>query len=68
MNPVKVILTLIPFVWSIGLLPFANRVKPFVFGLPFLAFWFIAGIVVVFICIYILYEMDTNAEKKALKP
>jgi hypothetical protein len=68
MNPVKVILTLIPFVWSIGLLPFANRVKPFVFGLPFLAFWFIAGIVVVFICISILYKMDTDDEKKALKP
>jgi uncharacterized membrane protein len=63
MTPVRIILTLIPFVWSIGLLPFANRVKPFVFGLPFLAFWFIAGIVVVFVCISILYKMDTKDGK-----
>ena len=67
MNPIKVILTLIPFVWSIGLLPVANRVKPFVFGLPFLAFWFIAGIVVVFVCISILYKIDTNEEKRNVK-
>ena len=65
MNPVKVILTLIPFIWSIGMIPFANRVKPFVLGLPFLAFWFIAGIVVVFVCISILYKMDTESEKES---
>jgi len=63
MNPTKVIITLIPFIWSIGLLPLANRVKPFVFGLPFLAFWFIAGIVVVFLCISVLYKMDTKNGK-----
>jgi putative solute:sodium symporter small subunit len=67
MNPVKVILTLIPFIWSIGMIPFANRVKPFVFGLPFLAFWFIAGIVVVYICLTILYKMDKKDEKDSLK-
>lgn len=65
MNPVKVILTLIPFIWSIGMIPFANRVKPFVLGLPFLAFWFVAGIAVVFVCISILYKIDTENEKKS---
>ncbi|WP_040683337.1 DUF3311 domain-containing protein [Thermosinus carboxydivorans] len=60
MNSVKVILTLIPFIWTIGMIPFVNRVKPFVLGLPFLAFWLIAGIVVAFLCISALYRLDKN--------
>ena len=60
MNSVKVILTLIPFIWTIGMIPFVNRVKPFVLGLPFLAFWLIAGIVVAFLCINALYRLDKN--------
>lgn len=60
MNPVKVILTLIPFVWTIGMIPFVNRVKPIVMGLPFLAFWLVAGIFVAFVCIKFLYAMDSK--------
>lgn len=60
MNPVKVVLSLIPFIWTIGLLPLANRVKPFVLGLPFLAFWLVAGIIVAFLCIKALYAIDSK--------
>ncbi len=60
MNPVKVILTLIPFIWTVGMIPFVNRVKPIVCGLPFLAFWLIAGIFVAFICIKCLYHIDSK--------
>ncbi len=60
MNPVKVILTLIPFVWTIGCLPFVNTVKPIVFGLPFLAFWLCCTIPISFICLSILYRMDAG--------
>lgn len=59
-NPVKVVLTLIPFIWTIGMLPFVNRVKPLVLGLPFVAFWLIAGIFVAFLCIGALYRIDKN--------
>ena len=65
MNPVKVILTLIPFIWTIGMIPFVNRVKPMVLGLPFLAFWLVAGIFVAFVCIYILYEIDSKKNRGA---
>ena len=65
MTPVKVILTLIPFIWTIGMIPFVNRVKPMVLGLPFLAFWLIAGIFVAFVCIYILYDIDTKKNRGA---
>lgn len=64
MNPVKVILTLIPFIWTIGMIPFVNKVKPIVFGLPFLAFWLVAGIFVAFVCIGILYKIDTKNGKE----
>lgn len=60
MNPLKVVLTLIPFIWTIGMIPFVNKVKPLVFGLPFLAFWLVAGIFVAFACIGCLYIIDSK--------
>lgn len=60
MNPVKVVLTLIPFIWTIGMLPFVNHVKPLVLGLPFVAFWLISGIFVAFLCIGALYKIDSK--------
>ena len=60
MNPMKVLLTLIPFIWVIGMIPFVNRVKPLVLGLPFLAFWLVAGIFVAFLCLWALYRIDSK--------
>lgn len=65
MSPIKIILTLIPFLWTIGMIPFVNRVKPFVMGLPFLAFWLVAGIIVAFLCIKGLYAIDSKNNKEA---
>lgn len=65
MSPVKIILTLIPFIWTIGMIPFVNRVKPIVMGLPFLAFWLVAGIIVAFLCIKALYTIDSKNNKEA---
>lgn len=62
MSPLKVVLTLIPFIWTIGMIPFVNRVKPFVLGLPFLAFWLLAGIIVAFLCIGALYRLDKDKQ------
>lgn len=60
----RVILTLIPFVWSLGMVPFVNKSKPIVMGLPFLAFWEVAGIFVAFLCIGGLYHLDQQDKKK----
>ncbi len=60
MNPIKVVLTLIPFAWIIGMIPFVNRVRPIVLGLPFLAFWLVAGIPVTFVCLLGLYNIDSK--------
>jgi len=59
MNTLKLILTVIPFVWTIGMIPFANRVYPIVLGLPFLAFWFVAGIFLAFLCLQFIYLIDS---------
>lgn len=64
MNPVKVILTIFPFVWTIGALPFVNTVKPIVLGLPFLAFWLVCTIPISFVCLSILYKMDSGKNEK----
>ncbi|AEE14540.1 hypothetical protein Thena_0911 [Thermodesulfobium narugense DSM 14796] len=60
MKTLKLVLTLIPFCWTILMIPFVNRVKPIVLGLPFLAFWLVAGIFVAFICLSIIYKIDTK--------
>lgn len=60
---VKIILTAIPFIWTIGMVPFVNQVKPLVLGIPFFAFWMIAGIFVCFLCINGLYYIDNKKNR-----
>ncbi len=68
MNYTRVILTLAPFIFSIGLIPLVNRVKPIVLGLPFLAFWLTLGIYVAFVCILLLYKYDHRRRQAGLNP
>jgi hypothetical protein len=65
MNTLKLVLTLIPFVWTIGMIPFVNKVYPIVWGLPFLAFWFVAGIFVAFICLQAIYWIDSRRNQNS---
>jgi hypothetical protein len=67
MNPVKVVLTLIPFIWTIGMIPFVNRVHPIILGLPFLAFWLVAGIFVAFACLLAIYNIDQKKDNDSAK-
>lgn len=68
MNPVRVILTVAPFIFTIGFIPLANRVTPIVFGLPFLAFWLTLSIYVAFACIWVLHRYDTRQRELGLLP
>ena len=63
MKPLKLFLTLLPFAWTIGGIPFANRIRPFVLGLPFLAFWVLAGILIAFLCLLGMYRIDSSRTK-----
>ena len=60
MTPAKIILTLLPFLWIVGMVPFVNRVRPIILGLPLLAFWEVAGILVTFLSIWGLYHIDSK--------
>jgi hypothetical protein len=63
MKAIKVVLTLVPFIWIVGMIPIVNRVRPLVLGLPFLAFWLVAGIPVTFVCIWGLYNIDSKRNR-----
>jgi hypothetical protein len=45
------------------MVPVVNRVRPLVLGLPFLAFWLVAGIPVTFVCIWALYTIDSKRNR-----
>ena len=55
MKFLRVLLTLIPFCWTIGAVPFVNRPIR-VFGLPLLMVWIVAGTLVAFACLMVLQK------------
>jgi len=67
MNILKIILTLIPFIWIIGMIPFVNKVHPIIMGLPFLAFWLTSGILVSFLCLLLIYKLDSRNYDDSIK-
>jgi uncharacterized protein (DUF58 family) len=62
MKLLRFLLTIIPFCWTIGCIPFMNR-PVMVFGLPLLMVWIVAGTLVAFCCLLILYKIDSNRQK-----
>lgn len=52
------ILSFIPFIGILGLLPFVNRVTPFVLGMPFILFWIFIWIVFTSAIMAVIYKID----------
>jgi hypothetical protein len=63
MKFLRVLLTLIPFCWTIGAIPFVNRPTR-VFGLPLLLVWIVVGTLIAFCCLSALYKIDTHRQKR----
>ncbi|MDM5298413.1 DUF3311 domain-containing protein [Bacillus pumilus] len=55
---IMALLISIPFIGQLVLLPFVNRIHPFVFGLPFFHFWLLLWIVLTPVCTLIIYRMQ----------
>jgi hypothetical protein len=55
----------IPFVAMCFTVPIWDRVRPFVFGLPFNLFWLILWIVLTPCCLWWAYRLETTAERAA---
>ncbi|MDE2070197.1 MAG: DUF3311 domain-containing protein [Gammaproteobacteria bacterium] len=61
-------LGLAPFVGILGGVFFANRVTPFVFGLPFLLFWIVAWTILAAIAMALVYWLDPRNRHVASSP
>ncbi|MGE6629729.1 DUF3311 domain-containing protein [Bacillus sp. NPDC077027] len=55
------ILILIPFIGQLVLLPFVNRIQPFVLGLPFFHFWLLLWIVLTPFCTFAIYRIQKSS-------
>lgn len=56
-------LALVPAIGMLGGVPFANRVTPYVFGLPFLLFWVTAWVVMTTVIMGLIYALDRARER-----
>jgi hypothetical protein len=63
--PVYRWLALLPTIGLLGGVPFANRVRPYVLGLPFLLFYIVAWVVATSALLAVVYAMDRARERSA---
>jgi len=55
-----VILIVLPFILTLGAIPFVNRIDPIIFGLPFLHFWLLLGMILTPLCTYLIYRIQKS--------
>ena len=61
------LLAALPFIGILGGISFANRVEPYVLGMPFILFWIVLCVVLTSVIMGIVYLLDpTNKRGKAL--
>lgn len=54
------LLIAVPFIGFLGLLPWANRIEPYVLGLPFLLFWLVLWMVISPLLLMVVYKLDPD--------
>jgi len=59
-------LAAVPPVAMLGGVPFANRVEPYVLGLPFLLFWIVLWMVLTGPVMGLIYVLDEAAVRRAV--
>jgi hydrogenase-4 membrane subunit HyfE len=52
------LLLLIPFIGMCVLLPLANRIEPYILGVPFLLFWVGLWMILSSVILFIVYKLD----------
>jgi uncharacterized membrane protein HdeD (DUF308 family) len=50
----------VPFIGLLGFLPFANKIEPYVLGMPFLLFWIVFWMVLSSVILTIVYRFDPD--------
>jgi beta-lactamase regulating signal transducer with metallopeptidase domain len=56
-------LAALPTVLMLGGAPFANRVEPYVFGLPFLLAWIVGCVLLTSVLLAVVRRLDRRAEQ-----
>jgi hypothetical protein len=54
-------LAILPAVGMLGGVPFANRVEPYVLGLPFLLFWIVTWVLLTSVIMGIILVLDRRS-------
>ncbi|WHY66666.1 DUF3311 domain-containing protein [Neobacillus sp. SuZ13] len=52
------LLLIIPFIGMCVLLPVADRIEPYILGLPFLLFWIVLWMILSSVVLLIVYKLD----------
>jgi hypothetical protein len=52
------VLLIIPFIGMCVLLPVADRIEPYILGLPFLLFWIVLWMILSSVVLFIVYKLD----------
>ena len=52
------VLAFIPFLGVLGGIFFANRVEPYILGLPFILFWIVAWVILTSGLMALIYKLD----------
>ncbi|WP_377520163.1 DUF3311 domain-containing protein [Priestia megaterium] len=60
------ILASIPFVGILGGTYFANRVTPYVLGMPFLLFWIVLWVVLTSLIMLLIFKLDPINKKEKI--
>jgi hypothetical protein len=62
------VLSFIPFIGMLGMLPFVNKVNPYILGMPFILFWIVMWVILTSVIMAIIYRLDpSNKEKTDIK-
>ncbi|CAH0159344.1 hypothetical protein SRABI96_00916 [Peribacillus sp. Bi96] len=59
MNAIKLLL-LVPFIGFLAFLPYANKIEPYILGMPFLLFWVAFWMVMASVILLIVYKFDPD--------
>ncbi|MFY4773649.1 DUF3311 domain-containing protein [Metabacillus sp. RGM 3146] len=57
-------LALLPFIGFFGGMTFANRVDPYVLGMPFLIFWIILWVILTSAIMAVIYSLDPSNKEE----
>ncbi|MGG3801320.1 DUF3311 domain-containing protein [Metabacillus fastidiosus] len=58
------ILSIIPFIGSLGLLPFINGITIYVFGMPFIFFWVVMWTLAISGFLALIYKLDPQNKEE----